>query len=87
MQFFDDTQRWMHEKGLGVDMGRWNADARKPDGYYFSQEEQDEMLLNLPQPLVAAYHWKVREALNPNRLGGSYYRTLTPDRLEKKGKT
>ncbi|MGI6778422.1 MAG: FAD-binding oxidoreductase [Acetivibrionales bacterium] len=81
-KFFDDTQRWMKEKGLGVDMGRWNADARKPDGYYFTQKEQDQMLLNLPQPLIAAYQWKIREAFNPNRLGGSYYRTLTPDKLK-----
>lgn len=79
--FFSDTQRWMFEKGLGVDMGRWNEDLRKPDGYNYSQEEHDAMYVKLPQPHVAAYQYKVREAFNPNKLTGSYYRTLNPDKL------
>jgi hypothetical protein len=80
--FFNDTQRWMNEKGLGVDMGHWNQDVRKEDGYNFSQEEHDAMYVKLPQPLVTVYQYKVREAINPNNLCGSYYRTLTPSKLE-----
>jgi len=52
--FFSDTQRWMNEKKLGVDMGHWNQDLR---------------------------HYKVREAVNPKHLCGSYYRTLTPSKI------
>lgn len=76
--FFNDSQRWMNEKGLGVDMGHWNQDARREDGYGFTQEEHDAMYVKLPQPLVTEYQYKVREAINPNKLCGSYYRTLTP---------
>lgn len=79
--FFNDTQRWMSEKGLGVDMGHWNQDLRREDGYGFTQEEHDAMYEKLPQPLVTAYQYKVREAINPKHLCGSYYRTLTPSKI------
>ena len=75
--FFNKTQEWMNEKKLGVDMAKWNQTARRPDGYYFSQEEQDEMFSKLAQPLVAYYQYKVREVFNPENLCGSYYRTLS----------
>ncbi|MBR0597444.1 FAD-binding oxidoreductase [Sinanaerobacter chloroacetimidivorans] len=77
-ELIDETQKWMFEKGLGVDMGRWNADARRPDAYDYTQEEHDAMYQNLPQPLVPEYQWKVREAFNPKHLTGIYYRTKTP---------
>jgi hypothetical protein len=80
-EFFDDTQRWMNEKKLGVDTGRWNRDLRRPDGYGFTQEQRDEMFAKLPQPLVTAYQYKVREAVSPKHLCGSYYRTLTPSKI------
>lgn len=83
-EYVDDSQRWMNEKKLGKDFGRVNADLRRPDSYDYTQEEQDAMYINMPQPLVMAYQWKVREAINPNHLGGSYYRTLTPDKVERK---
>jgi hypothetical protein len=79
--FIEESQKWMFQKGLGLDMGRWNADVRRPDGFNYTQDEQDAMLLKWPQPIIPAYHWKVREAFNPNHLGGSYYRTLTPSKL------
>ncbi|WP_005038311.1 FAD-binding oxidoreductase [Holophaga foetida] len=79
--FIDETQKWMTSKGLGVDMGRWNQDIRRKDGLNFTQEEHDAMYVNAAQPLVFAYQWKVREAVNPNHLGGSYYRTLTPSKI------
>ena len=79
-EFIDDSQRWMLSKGLGADMGRWNADARREDGYDYTQEEHDEIYKNLPQPAIFEYQWKVREAFNPNHLTGSYYRTKTPKR-------
>jgi len=80
-EFIDETQKWMTKKGLGVDMGRWNQDVRRADGLNFTQEEHDAMYVNAPQPLFLAYQWKVREAFNPNHLGGSYYRTLTPSKI------
>jgi len=83
-EFIDTTQKWMFGKGLGVDMGRWNADLRRPDGRDYTQEEHDEMYVNLPQPLFLTYNWKLRNVFNPNNLCGSYYRTLTPERFEKK---
>jgi hypothetical protein len=79
--FFNDTQRWMNEKKLGVDMGHWNQDLRREDGYGFTQEEHDAMFVKLPQPLVTAYQYKVREMVNPKHLCGSYYRTLTPGKI------
>jgi hypothetical protein len=83
-EFFNATQAWMNEKGLGVDMGKWNQSARRPDGFYFSQAEQDAMFEKLPQPLVTEYQFKVREAFNPNDLCGSYYRTLDPNRASRR---
>jgi hypothetical protein len=80
-EFIDSTQEWMFKKGLGVDMGRWNVDLRKPDGKNYSQEEQDAMFAKMPQPMFLTYNWKIRKVFNPNNLTGSYYRTLTPDKL------
>ena len=80
--FFNETQKWMNQKKLGVDMGRWNQSARRPDGYNYTQEEQDAMFSKMPQPHVVAYQYKVREAFNPNNLCGSYYRTLRPDKVQ-----
>ncbi|OHE64666.1 MAG: hypothetical protein A2Y36_12190 [Treponema sp. GWA1_62_8] len=80
--FFNETQRWMTEKGLGVDMGHWNQDLRREDGYGFTQEQHDEMYVKLPQPLVTVYQYKVREIINPKHLCGSYYRTLTPSKYK-----
>lgn len=86
--FVDETNKWMLEKGLGPDMCRWNSDLRRPDGYDFTQEQQNAILKNYPQPSIFEYQWKVREAVNPKHLGGSYYRTLTPDHvpIQEKGK-
>jgi hypothetical protein len=39
------------------------------------------MYLKLPQPLVTAYQYKVRDLINPKNLCGSYYRTLSPEKL------
>jgi hypothetical protein len=80
--FFNASQEWTTSKGLGVDMSKWNESARRSDGYYFSQEEQNLMFSKLPQPLIAAYQYQVRETFNPNNLCGSYYRTLDPKILE-----
>jgi hypothetical protein len=78
----DETQKWMTSKGLGVDMGRWNKDLRRKDGKDYTQEEHDAMYVNAPQPLFFTYNWKIRKTFNPNHLTGSYYRTLTPDKLK-----
>jgi glycolate oxidase len=77
--FINISQEWMNKKRLGVDMGRWNQSARKEDGYYYTQEEQNAMFSKLPQPLVTEYQYKVKKAFNPHDLCGSYYRTLDPE--------
>ena len=77
-EHIDQSSQWMASKGLGTDMGRGNVDLRKSDGYDYSQEEHDAIYSKLPQPAIATYQWKIREAFNSNKLTGSYYRTLTP---------
>jgi glycolate oxidase len=77
-EFFDATQTWMMDKGLGADMSRWNFEARREDGYHYTQAQHDELFRNLAQPALGEYQYKVREAFNPNNLTGSYYRTKTP---------
>lgn len=79
--FIDDTQRWQTAHGLGPDFGRTNSGARRSDGYDYSQEEQDAMNIRMPQPWTMAYQYKIRETFDPNHLGGSYYRTLTPEKI------
>ncbi len=76
-EFFNATQEWMSQKKLGVDMGKWNQSARREDGYDYTQDQQDAMFSKMPQPLLAYYQYRVREAFNPNNLCGSYYRTLS----------
>jgi len=81
-EFIDESQKWMFEKKLGVDMGRWNVDLRREDGLNYTQDEHDAMYINAAQPLFFTYNYKIREKFNPNHLGGSYYRTLTPDKYK-----
>ena len=81
-ELIDTTQEWMFEKGLGVDMGRWNVDTRREDGKNYTQEEHDAMYVKMPQPMFLTYNWKIRNVFNPNNLTGSYYRTLTPEKLK-----
>jgi glycolate oxidase len=76
-EFIDATQQWMISKKLGLDMGRWNHDVRGKDGFDLSQDQQDAFASRMPQPLVPHYQYKVRQAVNPNDLTGSYYRTLS----------
>ncbi|MDR3224859.1 MAG: FAD-binding oxidoreductase [Clostridiales Family XIII bacterium] len=80
------TQEWMTEKGLGIDFGRWNSDARQSDGYNFTQEQHDSFYSKLAQPPIAEYQWRIRESFNPNHLTGSYYKTLTPKEYQQKKK-
>jgi len=78
-QYINHTQKWMIEHGFGLDLGRVNQTARRPDGYSFTQEEHNRMHVDAPNKQVLKYQYQVRELLNPNHLGGSYYRTLDPD--------
>ena len=80
-EFINKTQEWMTSKGLGLDMGRWNYDARGKDGRNVRQEVHDSIYAKAPQPLIAAYQYKIREIINPKNLCGSYYRTLNPEKL------
>ncbi|MDR3305337.1 MAG: FAD-binding oxidoreductase, partial [Clostridiales Family XIII bacterium] len=78
----DKSHVWMMEKGFGADFGRWNSDVRRPDGYNYTQEEQDAFYKKIAQPSLATYQWKVREAFNPNHLTGTYYKTMTPPEVK-----
>jgi glycolate oxidase len=82
-QMIELSQKFMNERGLGADMGRWHANARREDGYYYTQDQHNEILATLPQPLVAAYQYQIREAFNPLNLNGTYLRALDPEYLKK----
>lgn len=78
-EYIDHTQQWMTDHGFGLDLGRVNQVCRREDGYYFTQDEHNKMFSKAPNRDVLEYQWKVREVLNPNHLGGSYYRTIDPE--------
>jgi hypothetical protein len=75
-EFFDACTRLGLEKGWGVGMEKWNAQARGPDGRTTPKEERDRIHLASPQPSAFRYQHKIREALNPNDLGDAYYETF-----------
>jgi hypothetical protein len=76
--FFEDSQKFMFSKGLGRDMGRGNMDCRGIDGFDVKQDYHDSIYGKMPQPLIWKYQYKIREAVNPNHLWDTYYKTLTP---------
>jgi hypothetical protein len=76
--FIDESQKWMFSKGLGRDMGRGNSDCRTVEGGDVPQSLHDQIYSKMPQPQVFNYAWKIRETFNPNHLGDTYYKTLTP---------
>ena len=78
------SQEWMNEHKLGADMGRWNSNARREDGFNYTQQQHNDMLSKLPQPWVCGYQFLVKKAFNPYDLGGSYYRTCDPASFAKK---
>ena len=75
-KFVDGNQEFHNKYGFGPDFCRWNSDVRKMDGYGYTQEEHNEMFKNSPQPWVFGYQYKIREAINPKNLCGSYFRTV-----------
>ncbi|HPJ03098.1 MAG TPA: FAD-binding oxidoreductase [Candidatus Limiplasma sp.] len=82
-KFVDGNQQMHNKYAFGPDFCRWNSDVRHMDGYSYTQEEHNEMFSKAPQPWVFAYQYKIREAINPNNLCGTYVRTLDPSTLEK----
>ncbi len=77
-EYFNKTNQWMAQKGLGGCMGKLNESSRRPDGYNRSQEEFNKTFASTPQPEVFVYQWMVKDAFNPKKLSGSYYKTLDP---------
>jgi hypothetical protein len=77
-KFFEATYKYGLEKGWGAGMERENANLRGPDGFGLSKEEQERMVAGVNHAVKFNYQWKIREALNPNHLGDSYYITLEP---------
>jgi hypothetical protein len=75
-EFFDACTQLGLERGWGVGMEKWNAQARGPDGRTTPKTERDRIHLSSPQPAAFRYQHKIREALNPNNLGDAYYETL-----------
>jgi len=75
--FFEATSKFGMEHGLGA-MERMYSVSRRDDGYARSQEEQAQRVSRMSQPHVYEYQWKIREILDPNKLGDAYYVTLEP---------
>ena len=82
-EFVEGNQELHNKYAFGPDFCRWNSDVRHMNGYSFTQEEHDAMFVNAPQPWIYAYQYKIREALNPNNLCGSYLRTVNPSKIAK----
>lgn len=82
-EYFEVTNKWQLERGLGPDFGKSNGNMRRPDGYGYTQEQHNEIFSQMPNPLPFIYQYKLREAYNPNNLASSYYQTLDPAYLEK----
>ena len=80
--FMDGNQEFHNKHSFGPDFCRWNSDVRHMNGYNYTQEEHDELMIKAAQPWVYAYQYKMRKAINPKNLCGSYFRTLTPEKLE-----
>ena len=76
-EYFEQTSKFGREHGLGA-MERMYAISRRDDGYGLTKEQQEKKAAAFPQPLLYEYQWKIREFLNPNHTGDSYYVTLEP---------
>jgi len=81
-KFMSGNQEFHNKYSFGPDFCRWNSDVRHDNGYSYTQEEHNEMFKKAPQPWVYAYQYKMREAINPKNLCGSYFRTVDPKCLE-----
>ena len=81
--FIDVPEKFMTEHGFGTEMSHITSKMRRPDGYSYTQEEQNKMYKNIPGTNIFTYQWKVREAFNPNHLCGSYYQTCDPEAITK----
>ncbi|MBP1706328.1 MAG: GlcD [Chloroflexi bacterium] len=76
-EYFELSSKFGREHGLGA-MERMYAISRRDDGYGLTKEEHEKKAAAFPQPLVFEYQWKIREFLNPNHTGDTYYVTLEP---------
>ncbi len=76
------SAKFQEERNLGHDFCRSCANYRREDGYGYTQEQMNDMYKNSPLKTALVYQWKLREAVNPNRLNGSYYPTLDPAAVE-----
>jgi hypothetical protein len=74
--FLEATSKYGVEHGLGA-MERMYAISRRDDGYGRTKEEQEKKAA-AANPLAYQYQWKIRELLDPNHLGDTYYGTLEP---------
>jgi hypothetical protein len=75
--YFELSSKFGRENGLGA-MERMYAISRHDNGYGLTKEEQESKLAGTSQALIYEYQWKIREFLNPNHLGDTYYVTLEP---------
>ena len=77
-EFFNAKAEISKKYGLGA-MERMYAISRRDDGYGRTQAEQDQMLAGSPQAMAYEYQWKIREFLDPNKMGDSYWVAKTPE--------
>jgi hypothetical protein len=82
--FMDNvSKKFQNDHNIAYDFCNTMEPCRKPDGYCYSQEEQNQMYSQKPSTAPYIYQWKVQEAFNPNRLRSSYYPTVDPEYLGK----
>lgn len=81
-EFFDASFKFGLERGWGPGMERGNSISRGANGKSLPQADMDRMLLASRQPSVFRFQHKIKEILDPNDLGDSYY--LTIEEVKKK---
>ncbi len=81
--FMDNvSKKFQNDHNIGYDFCNSTEGFRRPDGYSWTQEQQNDMWGSRPNTAPYAYQWKMREAFNPNHLSGSYYATVDPEYLK-----
>jgi len=76
LEFFTAATKYGMEHGLGPGMEKQNDYARWSDGKRTPREIRDKILMSAAQPSAFRYQRKIKDILDPNDLGDSYYRWL-----------
>lgn len=71
--YYEAEAKYMAENKLGIELGRMNALCRWSDGKEPPREVINNALSASGQPAVFHYQRKIKELLDPNNLGDTYY--------------